>query len=55
MGRGTKNSFNTKNPAPWTDKDKNELKQLNPAWVIISDTIYGLFEAQKKRDTVLAH
>ena len=43
------------NPAPWTDDDEYELERLRTAPIDIGDTVYGRFEAQKKRDVQLAY
>jgi hypothetical protein len=52
-GNGVDNDSN--NPAPWTDEDENELEHLKTAQITISNTAYGRFKAQKKRDAVLAY
>jgi hypothetical protein len=37
-------------PAPWTENNQAELDGLINAPINISNTVYGWFEEQKKRD-----
>ena len=37
-------------PAPWTEIDQADLDKLRNALIELSDTAYGWFEEEKKRD-----